>query len=65
MKLQNILSYTAKWNCYNLSGASLKMKKFPLKNWVIKIIFFQRDNKLFDLSEIEDFIRTWDKNHLT
>ena len=28
-------------------------------------IFFQRHNKLFDWTEIEDSIRTWDKNHLT
>ena len=33
-KLQNILLYTTKWNCYR--------SLFPLKNYVIKTIFFQQ-----------------------
>ena len=48
MKLQTTLFYTAKWNCHNLPGVSLKIKKILLKNYVIKTIFSQRHNKLFD-----------------
>ena len=42
----------------------LKMLKNlkPLKNYVIKTIFFQWHNKLFDWSEKEDSMWTWDKN---
>ena len=37
--VQFILFCTAKWNCYNLLGASLKIKRFPLKEYLIKTIF--------------------------
>ena len=37
----------------------------PLKNYLIKTIFFQRHNKLFAWGEIEDSIWMWAKNHLT
>ena len=71
MIMQNILLNTAKWNCYNPLEASLKIKKFPPENYVIKTIFFQwhyffqRHSKLFDWSEAEDSIWTRDKNHLS
>ena len=55
MKLQTTLFYTAKSNCHNLPGVSLKIKKILLKNYMIKTIFSQRHNKLFDWSEIEKF----------
>ena len=38
--------YTIKWNCYIPLGASFKIKKLTLISYVIKIIFFQRHNKL-------------------
>ena len=37
----------------------------PFKNYVIKTIFYQRHNKLFDWSDIKDSIWTCDKNYLT
>ena len=46
-------------------GVSFKIKNNPFENYVIKIISFQRHNELFDWSEIEDSILTWDKNHFT
>ena len=46
MKVQNILFYTAKWNCYNSFGDLLTTKKFPLKNYVPKQSF-SSDNKHF------------------
>ena len=36
-----------------------------LEKLLDQTIFFQRHNKVFDWNEIEDLIRTWDKNHLT
>ena len=46
MKTQNILFDTAKWNFWNPVRHSLKTKKFPLKKYAIKIIFFQYLNKV-------------------
>ena len=47
------------------SSSLIENKKFSLKNYVIKTIFFQWYIKLFDWSEIEDSAWTWDKNVLT
>ena len=59
MKLQNILYDKIKLP----SGDLIEKKKLLLKNYLTKTIF-QRNNKLFDWSKMEDLIWTWDKNNL-
>ena len=55
MKLQIILFYTAEWNCYNFLGASLKIRKFTFKNYVIRIIFWFHMNVIqFSNDNVDD-----------
>ena len=44
-----ILLYEIKLNYWNLLEVTLKTKYFPLTSHTIKIIFFQRNNKLFEV----------------
>ena len=64
-KVAKYIILYSKMELLQFFGSLIENKKTPLKNCVIKTIFFQRHNKIFDWSEIEDSIGTWDKDHPT